>query len=206
MQAVGAPKHWMDSPSAVEPLRLRSEPMLAAAISFAVGDVLARRWQPPTLLIAALILLFVMSALSLWRARRVAALPVLALWVAVVCTCAQIQAPVRRQDALTSYADGLSRTVRGRVLRVRELPPEQPTQVESAAAPWQLEPGAWEAERGEPHRSVDLQVEAVEEVTPDISRMQPVSGGARITVMEAAPELHCGDVVELPLRLRVPET
>jgi competence protein ComEC len=124
----------------------------------------------------------------------------------VGCTCAQIELPVQRQNALTSYADGLSRTLRGRVVRIRELPAEQQTPVESAAAPWQLEPGAWEAERGEPHRSVDLQVDAVEQVTPDISTMQPVGGGARITVMESMPVLHCGDIIEMPLRMRIPDT
>ncbi len=56
--------------------------------------------------------------------------------------------------------------------------------------------------------SVDLQVDAVEEVTPDVSRMVPVEGGVRVTLPSqdvALPELKCGDVVEAPMQLRVPE-
>ena len=206
MQAVGARKHWMDSPPAVDPPRLRGAPMLAAALCFAAGDLLARRWQPPALLVAALLLLLLLSILSLRWARRVAVVPVLALWVAVGCTCAHIQLPISRQQQLTRYADGLSRTVRGRVVRVRELRPENSSPDQVNDAPWALGPGAWEPISGQPLRSVDLQVEAVEDVTPDVSTMRPVSGGVRVTLMDADPALTCGDVIQIPLRLRVPDT
>ena len=64
MQAVGARKHWMDSPPAVDPPQLRGAPMLAAAICFAAGDVIARHWQPPALLVATLLLLLLFSAVA----------------------------------------------------------------------------------------------------------------------------------------------
>src|SRR5215469_8881612 len=111
MQAVGAPKHWMDSPPAVEPPQLRRAPMLAAALCFAAGDLIAHRWQPPALLATSLLLLFLFSVASLRWVRRVAVAPVLALWVAVGCTCAQVQVPISGQTDLTRYADGLSRAV-----------------------------------------------------------------------------------------------
>ncbi len=206
MQAVGARKHWMDSPPAVDPPQLRGAPMLAAALCFAGGDLLACRWQPPALLIAALLLLLLLSVAGLRWARRIAVLPVLALWAVVGCTCAQIELPISRQPQLTSYADGLSRTVRGRIVRVRELAPESSSPDQVNDQPWALGPGAWEPISGEPRRSVDLQVEAVEEVTPDVSTMRPVSGGVRVTLMDAAPLLSCGDVIEIPMRLRVPDT
>ena len=206
MQAVGARKHWMDSPPAVDPPQLRGAPMLAAALCFAAGDLTAHRWQPPALLVTALVLFLLLSIIGLLRARRIAAFPVLALWVAVGCVCAHIELPVSRQPQLTSYADGLSRSVRGRVVRVRELAPENSSHDQVNDQPWALGPGAWEPVSGEPLRSVDLQVEAVEEVTPDVSTMRPVSGGVRLTLMDAAPLLACGDVVEIPLRLRVPDT
>jgi competence protein ComEC len=180
--------------------------MLAAALCFAAGDLLARRWQSPALLVTALLFLLSLSIMSLLWARRIAVVPVLALWAVVGCTCAQIELPVSRQPRLISYADGLSRTVRGRVVRVRELAPENSSPDQVSDQPWALGPGAWEPTSGEPHRSIDLQVEAVEEVTPDVSTMQPVSGGVRVTLLDAATPLSCGDVVEVPLRLRVPDT
>lgn len=206
MQAVGAPKHWMDSPPPVDPPQLRGAPMLAATLCFAAGDVIARRWQPPALLVTSCAVVLLLAAISLWRARRIAMVPVFALWVVVGCTCAQIELPIARQSQLTSYADGLSRTVRGRVMRVRRLAPENSSQDQVNDFPWALGPGAWEPIGGEPHRSVDLDVEAVEDVTPDVSTMQPVDGGVRVTLMDANPALGCGDVIELPLRLRVPDT
>ena len=206
MQAVGARQHWMDSPPAIDSPQLRGAPMLAAALCFAAGDLIARHWQPPALLVTALLLVLLLSIASLLWVRRIAVVPVLALWVVVGCTCAQIELPISRQPQLTGYADGLSRTVRGRVVRVRELAPENfsPDQVNDQR--WALGPGAWEPISGEPLRSVDLRVEAVEDVTPDVSTMRPVSGGVRVTLMDAAPLLSCGDVVEIPLRLRVPDT
>jgi len=181
--------------------------MLAAALCFAAGDVLAKRWQPPALLVAALVLLVLLAAWSLFRASRIASIAVLALWVAAGCTCAQIQQPVARQNALTGYADGLSRTVRGHVMRVRELSSEATNTAspENEEAPWLLGPGAWETETAKPHLSVDLAVDAVENVTPDVSTMQPVSGGIRITVVGPPTFLTCGDIVEVPLRMRTPQ-
>ncbi len=206
MQAVGARKHWMDSPPAVDPPQLRGAPMLAAAVCFAAGDLIARHWRPPALLVTALALLLLLSIAGLLRARRIAVVPVLALWVAVGCVCAQIESPISRQPQLTGYADGLSRSVRGRVVHVRELAPENSSHDQVNDQPWALGPGAWEPVSGEPLRSVDLQVEAVEDVTPDVSTMRPAGGGVRVTLMDAAPLLSCGDVIEIPLRLRVPDT
>jgi competence protein ComEC len=181
--------------------------MLAAAVCFALGDLAAKRWHPPATLISATVLLVLLTFWALSQARRVAAIPMFGLWVAAGCICAQVQTPVGRQERLVSYADGLSRTIRGRVVRVRELPPEQKesTDLASSAAPWLLEPGAWEADQGQALLSVDLAVEAVEEITPDVSSMQRVPGGVRVTVIGDRPALFCGDLVEVPLRLRVPD-
>jgi len=74
---------------------------------------------------------------------------------------------------------------------------------------------------------VDLQVEAIEDVTPDVSRMVPMRGGVRMNVtihkpgtttatmaagepsaviaLDSLPTLHCGDVVEAPMRMKIPE-
>lgn len=158
--------------------------------------------------------------LALKRSLRLAVLPLAAVWIVVGFWCAEMQPAPATQQALLNYADGLSRLVVGRVVRVRELPP-------AAKHPDQdNEPGWWvgkeeaEAEAAVGALSVDLRVEEIEYLTPDISRLVPVSGGVRVNVIadkarpgassaDAAfhplPELHCGDVVEAPMRLRVPE-
>jgi competence protein ComEC len=195
----------MDAPPAVDAPQLRGAPMLAAALCFVAGDLIARRWQPPALLVSSFVAVLLLAIISLLWVRRVARVPVLALWLVVGCTCAQIQLPIFRQAELTGYADGLSRIVRGQVVRVRQLAPDNSSQDQVNDQPWALGPGAWEPISGEPHRSVDLRVEAVEDVTPDVSTMRPVAGGVRVTLMDAGPALGCGDVIEVPLRLNVPD-
>jgi competence protein ComEC len=196
----------MDDVAVVEPLRFRSAPMLAAAMCFAIGDVLARRWQTPLYLIAGSALSLAIALFALVRVRRVAIVPVLGLWVLAGCWCAQMQQPIATQSKLTRYADGLSRDVRGTVERVRQIHPAA-TEDGAPQQPqdWQAEPGGWEIDRHPATVSIDLAVDAVENVTPDTSTMQPVMGGIRIAVQGELPTLRCGDVVQAPLRLRVPD-
>jgi competence protein ComEC len=211
MPAVGAATFWMNSPPAVEPLRLRTVPLLAAALCFAAGDVMARHWQPTLLLVAANLLLLTLTFLSLRWTPRVAAVPALALWTAAGCWCAQMQPPIPTQGQLQQFADGLSRNVHGRVVRVRSLPQLQAAiqpdaeSPQNSLRPWTLEPGAWEPDTTIPRQSVDLDVDAVEDMTPDVDWMQPVHGGVRITLSGPPVALGCGDLLEVPLRLRTPD-
>ncbi len=209
MPAFGAATFWMNGTPAVEPLRMRRIPLLLAALAFAAGILLARQWHQPSMLLVAVLLLLVLACVSVARQTAVGWLGVLALWLGAGCWCAQLQPPVPRQTALLSYADGLSRTVRGRVVAVHAL---RGTEVNTAApnvalvtAPWLVEPGGWEGEAGEPGATVDLAVDAVERVTPDVSTMVPVQGGVRVTVLRPMKPFRCGDVLELPLRLKLPE-
>ena len=179
--------------------------MLAAALSFAAGVLIAIHWQPPALLVVTSAILFTLATWSVRRKLSVAAVPVLALWMAVGCISGHVERPISRQAQLASYADGLSRTVRGRVLRIRELAPDDSSHDQQAEQPWALGPGAWEQVAGQPIRSVDLQVDAIENVTPDVSTMVSATGGVRITLMDSSPTLSCGDVIELPVRLRLPD-
>ena len=80
MRAFGAAEFWMDDPAPVETLRLRRAPLLAAAIAFACGELIARQWQFTILLLAALALLLGLSVFAMRKAPRVAPLAVLALW------------------------------------------------------------------------------------------------------------------------------
>ena len=207
MRAVGASNFWMDDVPVVEPLRFRRAPMMAAVLCFAAGDVLALRWQATFFLVVATLLLLLLVIIAMRRAQRFALPVALALWVVVGCWCAQIELPIAPQHQLAQFADGLSRNVRGRVVRVRMLKalPQDGGAIKQEQS-WQMEPGAWETESEPAVESVDLEVQAVEEVTPDVSVMRPVAGGVRVSVLGSAPELACGEVLEMPLRLRMPDT
>ena len=74
-----------------------------------------------------------------------------------------------------------------------------------------FDPDQWD-EPGTPSTSLDLSLTAIEDVTPDISRMVPIAGGVRATLLtdrvpqsQTQPQLHCGELVEATLRLRAPE-
>ncbi len=165
---------------------------------------MARNRQPAIVLLIALLALTAFVLVGLRWSLRTAILPLAAVWMVVGMWCAEVQPSPVPQTALQSYADGLSRQVRGRVIRLRELPPRQKAVDQDNDPAWWLEkePGAADAV------SVDLQVEDVEYLTPDISRMVPVPGGVRVTVLAnagAVPDLKCGDVIEGPMRLKMPE-
>jgi competence protein ComEC len=200
MPAVGAAQFWMNSPAPVEPLRLRRVPLLAALLGFAAGDMLALHWHPPAQIAAATALLLAISLFALRKNVRIAIIPALALWIAIGCWCAQIEPPIPRQQALQQLSDGLSRSVRGSVVRVRSLPPQT-----AVATQPEFEPDAWETDPSPEIQSIDLDIQAAEVLTPDLSTMQPTSGGVRLTLTGAALPLHCGDLVDIPLRLRTPD-
>jgi len=188
---------WPDA--AVERLRFRRAPLLAAAIWFALGVVLARNWQPPVVLLIALTLLVGLALLGL--RGRASVIAVTGVWIVTGLWCAEVQPAPASQQALLTYADGLSRMVRGRVVRVRELPPLTTEKDNDADPTTWIEP----EDQANGALSVDLAVDAVEEVTPDLSRMVPVSGGVRVTILGDARTLRCGAMLEAPLRMKVPE-
>ena len=144
-----------------------------------------------------------MTIVALRWSLRVAAVPLAGLWIAAGAWCWQLRPTPATQHELVQYADGLSRTVRGRIVRIHPLPTrsEMPDQDNDPAWGIEREPEA------SPAISADIAVDAIEEVTPDVSRMVPVSGGVRTTIPAhnvTFPTLHCGDVVEMPLRLKMP--
>ncbi len=199
MPAFGAATSWLYGAPVVEPLRLRRVPLLAACACFALGDALALRWQPTILLAAATLLLFALALLSLRKAARVAIVPTYALWIAIGCWCAQIEPPIPQQQALQHFADGLSRDLQATVVRVRNLPPT-PRHLTNPV----VEPDAWDIDPEPDTQSIDIDVQSVEYLTPDLSVMQPTTGGVRFTVSGPQLSLHCGDVIIVPLRLRTP--
>ena len=209
MPSFGAAKFWMSDPPRVEAMRTRRVPLLLASLAFIAGILLAKHWHTTSILLVSVFALLILAKMSLREGAAVGWLGVLALWAGVGCWCAQLQPPVPLQGDLISYADGLSRTVRGRVISVRILSPRDRNRaapMSSSPAPWLIEPGGWEGDAGEPSTAIDLAVEAIEQVTPDLSTLQPTSGGIRLTVIGGGSTLLCGDLVEVPLRLRTPET
>ena len=187
---------------------MRRMPLLLAALAFATGILLSRNWHTPLSLALSVTLLLGLTTLALRHRHWIGWMAALALWTGVGCWCAQVQTPVAQQQVLRGYADGLDRGVRGRVIAIRTLSPDDANKaapISSSPAPWLIEPGGWEGEAGEPSTSVDLAVDAVENVTPNTSTMQPTAGGVRVTIISGGSALRCGDVVEMPLRLKVPE-
>ncbi len=171
-------------------------------------------WRPGVVLLIAALL---MIGLTVWAllganrgAMRVVLVPVAGLWMAVGMWCAILRPAPLPQTALLGYADNLSREVRGHVVRARALPPR----VDAGEA----DSEGWRGDQDEQAAAVgalqvDVQVDAVEYLTPDVSKMVPVEGGVRATLIGdqltgddgALPELRCGDVVEAPMRMREPE-
>lgn len=208
-------------------LELRRAPLLAAGCWFALGELMARNWQPPVVLLVGVVLLFLLSLVALRRSLRLAIVPLAALWMAVGFWSAETQPAPSTQHALLTYADGLSRQIRGRVVRVRQLPPEGVNSDHDKEAGWWPEKEENEEAAAAGALSVDLQVEAIEDVTPDVSRMVPMRGGVRMNVtthkpgtttatmaagdpsaidaLDSLPTLQCGDVVEAPMRMKIPE-
>ena len=203
----------------VEPLRLRRAPLLAAALCFALGESLTKippsASRPTILLLFAVLAFTALTLLALRRTLRLAILPVAALWIAAGLWAAQIQPAPSPQTALLTYADGLSRTVQGRIVRIRTLPSHannsgSPDNPDGDFDPDQWDETAGAGENATPSTSLDLSLTAIEDVTPDTSRMVPIAGGIRATLLadrapQSQPQLHCGELVEATLRLRAPE-
>jgi competence protein ComEC len=202
----------------VEPLRLRRAPLLAAALCFALGESFTKlpppASRPTILLLFAVLALVALTLLALRQTLRLAILPIAALWIAAGLWSAQLQPAPAPQTALLAYADGLSRTVQGRIVRIRTLPTrannDESSNADVDSDQWDETAGA--AENATPTTSLDLSLTAIEDVTPDTSRMVPIAGGIRATLLaghapqpQSQPQLHCGDLVEATLRLRAPE-
>jgi competence protein ComEC len=167
-----------------EQLRLRQAPLLLAALPFAAGIILgALAWRPPMLLLLTFAASALVLLLSLGRGLRMAWLPVVALWFALGAVAAEMQPGPPTAAALQPYADGLSRTLRGRVVRVRPLQPLQTADRDRDATTWQEDKAADTAgDQTARAVSIDIALDGIEEVTPDSSRIIPASGGVRLTL------------------------
>lgn len=195
----------------VAPLRVRDAPMLLLALSFAAGILYRVHWQPPTHMVATVLLLMVTAAVGVWRAPRLAWVAAVACWAALGWTAASLE-PTGVDASLLRYADGLHRSLEGRVTAVRKLPPQSPpSEALRAGEPPPDEETAYAAREPLAAARYSMTVEAsrIEEVTPDLSRMVPMQGSTRLTLYSPT---HgpltlppCGATVELTARLHPPQ-
>ncbi|MBB5341192.1 ComEC/Rec2 family competence protein [Tunturiibacter gelidoferens] len=218
------PDLWPKAVARLPTLAFRRAPLLTAVCWFALGEVIARNHAPMVMLFLAMSLLCALTLASLRWSLRIAIVPLAAVWMALGLFCAEVQPAPPTQHALKTYADGLSRQVRGRVVRVRELVPQQGNSDQDKETGWWAEKEENEEAAAIGALSVDLQVDAVEEVTPDVAWMAPVTGGARMNVLpdkpavqnaaptgslapavRPLPTLKCGDLVQAPMRMKVAE-
>jgi competence protein ComEC len=221
------PDLWPKAVARVPALEFRRAPLLTAVCWFALGEVIARNHAPTLIILTAIALLSSLTVAALQWSLRIAILPLAAVWMATGIWCSEIQPVPPTQHALAAYADGLSRQVRGRVVRVRELPAQQEDSDHDKEAGWWPEKEEADEAAAIGALSIDIQVNSVEEITPDISRMVPETGGVRINViadkppksdtvgtaketpslvpLQPLPTLKCGDIVEAPMRLKLAE-
>lgn len=195
--------------SGTDPLRFRGAPLLFVAVAFACGILLAHWWRPAANLVVADVLGMAAAVVAVWRAPRLALLGTALVWVGLGWTCAELRPPAVPTVALLRYADGLRRDVVGRVAKVQPMPPtpsaqhgEDPLHFGEAAEDREDAP---QAERA---IAVNLDVNGVEEVTPDTSTIATASGGARILVYgteTTLPKLACGQMLRVTTRLRAPQ-
>ena len=203
-------------------LRFRQAPLAAAAVWFAAGIGVAHLQAardvatPASFLLGALLLLAGMAVFAIWTAQRLAWLPVAALWLTLGMAAQDWHPTAGSAATLTPYADNLSRIVRGHIVRVRVPPPAPPQSDTDQVQPWEAAEDLSEVTGHPASLSIDLAVDQVEDVTPDTSRMVPASGGVRLSLYGPpalykppalygpAPALGCGDLVELPLRMKLP--
>ncbi|GAC1415543.1 MAG: DNA internalization-related competence protein ComEC/Rec2 [Acidobacteriaceae bacterium] len=194
----------------VQPLEFRHAPLLAAALCFALGVALPKLTpacaRPTSLLFAATLACAALTLLALRRTLRLALVPLAALWITLGLWSAQIEPYPSAQAPLLHYADGLSHTVQAHVVRIRQLP--RPAANDDQSADHEFNSDRWD-EPGEGRTQLDLALISIEELTPDTSTMMPIAGGVRVTLFDNnegdTTRLHCGDLIEVPVRLRTPQ-
>ena len=197
--------------SQVRPLRLRDAPLLLLALSFAGGVLLRGHWQPPQQMVATCLLLSGTAMLAWWRAPRLAWAATATFWVALGWTARSLE-PTSADTSLLQYADGLQRSMTGRIVTVRRLPPRPaPVEAQRGADVVLDEENAFAARErlDEARYAMDVEAHQIEDVTPDVSRMVQAHGSAQVTlyfstaIAPATPP--CGAEVSLTVRLRPPQ-
>ena len=194
----------------VNRLRFRQAPLAAAAVWFACGIGLAHlqaahdTYTPTTFLLGGLALLLLLTALAFWKAERIGWLPVAAVWFVLGIAALDWHPAPSSNETLTPFADNLSRTVHGHVVRMRIPPAAPPATDIDQVQPWEAAEDISAIAGHPPTLSLDLAADEIEDVQPDVARMVPAIGGVRVSLYGPTPALGCGDKLELPLRMKLP--
>ena len=189
--------------SPVRPLQFRQAPLLFAAAAFGSGILLRHFWRPASLLVLATVALLLCALVACSKAPRLILPSLLALWIVLGWTCAELRPQLVPSAAVLTYADGLHRDVTGTVVDVEPLKPAPLKRNEDPLRWSEIRPDTEMDGAAASGETVDMQLDSVEEVTPDVSTMVPVSGGIRLTLHDT-PDIHCGDLVHVTTRLAPP--
>src|ERR1700678_326563 len=176
---------------ALEELSFATAPALYAALWLSGGIILATcNWIGPGVLIAATLLLIVLSVLAARKALRIALLPLACTWILLGVLLSEIEPSPDPQRQLSLIADaGGAPPIVG---EVTPTPPIRLTQSSSLFG---------NTTREEQSESVDLRITSADG--------RPVAGGLRATLYgpgdQPFPSIHCGDHMHALIAMHLPE-
>ncbi|HEY9137306.1 MAG TPA: ComEC/Rec2 family competence protein [Terriglobus sp.] len=175
--------------SQVTPLRVSHAPALLLAASFALGIACRSWWQPP---VGVVLTCLVLLGVSMWariKAPRIAWSVTMVAWVVLGWAAVSLQ-PSHQDTSLAPYADSLQRQLEGTVMTARVI----------ADSPQE---GTLE---GAPREVVQVRASHVEDITPDVSTMRPVTAGVLVSLIRrdasrTVDYLPCGTHIPLTVRM-----
>jgi competence protein ComEC len=177
-------------------------PLFHAAWQFALGIALthAVNLQPPVLL-AGVIAVAVVCAVAAWCAQRVAALPVVLLWILLGAWSALMEPQPAVSPSIHALSDGLLRQVEGTVVAAAPMRTEAEVHVNEDRGEAAPEPAAQRF----PGQRIDVEVASIEVVDDQHDAPEPASGRLRLVVRwpdasQIAP-FHCGDRLRASVQL-----
>ena len=187
-------------PQAFRPVRAGvGVPLFHAAWLFALGIAVAHIvWLRPAYLLIALIPIGILCGIAALHARRIAWLPLAALWCLLGAWCAEMQPQPAPAPLIATLSDGLVRTVEGTV-------------IDAGPVRGELEQNVEETANTAPTQRLDLRISNVEVVTDDVDAQTALQGGVRLTVRwpegqsPSSAGFHCGERIRADARLLLPE-
>ncbi len=175
----------------LERLSFATAPALYAALWLSAGIVLGPYcWIAPGVLIAATLLLALISSIAARTAVRVALLPLAFTWLLLGGLLSEIEPAPDPQSQLSLIADtGGAPAVDGTVIRTT------PIRLTQSTLPF------GNTTREERSESLDLRITSVDG--------HPVAGGLRATIYgpvdQPFPSFHCGDQIDARIAMHLPE-